>query len=46
MCENKIYDELAELSDLYADSKLVLMYSAKDEEDAKRAMSLVEKYRC
>lgn len=40
------YDELAELSDLYADSKLVLMYSAKDEEDAKRAMSLVEKYRC
>lgn len=39
------YDEILSMRDLFEDTKTVIWYSAKDEEDAKRAMELVEKYR-
>jgi hypothetical protein len=39
------YEEILAMRDLFEDTKTVIWYSAKDEEDAKRAMDLVEKYR-
>ena len=39
------YEELLDMGDLLASSKTVIWYYAKDEEDARRAMAAVEKYR-
>ena len=39
------YDELLSMQDLFEDTKTIIWYEASDEEDAKRAMELVEKYR-
>jgi len=39
------YDELVNMGDLLSDSKTVIWYYAQDEEDAKRALAAVEKYR-
>lgn len=39
------YEELLNMGDLFESSKTVIWYYAKDEEDAKRALGAVEKYR-
>jgi ABC-type Fe3+/spermidine/putrescine transport system ATPase subunit len=39
------YEELAGMEDLLATNKTLIWYYAKDEEDAKRALKIVEKYR-
>lgn len=39
------YEELCGMTDLLESSKTIVWYYAKDEEDAKRAMAVVEKYR-
>jgi hypothetical protein len=39
------YEELANMEDLFETNKTLIWYYAKDEEDAKRALKLVEKYR-
>jgi hypothetical protein len=39
------YEELAGMEDLLATNKRLIWYYAKDEEDAKRALKIVEKYR-
>ena len=39
------YEELVNMGDILESSKTVVWYYAKDEEDAKRALAAVEKYR-
>ena len=39
------YEELVNMGDILASSKTIVWYYAKDEEDARRAMAAVEKYR-
>lgn len=39
------YEELLEMGDIFEAAKTVVWYYAKDEEDAKRALAAVEKYR-
>ena len=39
------YEELVGMDDLLREMKTVIWYYAKDEEDAKRALAAVEKYR-
>ena len=39
------YEELTQMDDLLSTNKTLIWYYAKDEEDAKRALKIVEKYR-
>jgi len=39
------YDELCSMDDLLSSSKTIIWYYAKDEDDVKRALKVVEKYR-
>jgi hypothetical protein len=39
------YEELTKMDDILSSSKIIVWYYAKDEEDAKRALNIVEKYR-
>ena len=39
------YDELTKMGDLLSANKTVIWYYAEDENDAKRALDAVEKYR-
>ena len=39
------YEELINMGDILESSKTVVWYYAQDEEDAKRALAAVEKYR-
>ena len=39
------YEELTKMDDILSNSKIIVWYYAKDEEDAKRALNIVEKYR-
>lgn len=39
------YEELTEMEDLLSTNKTLIWYYAKDEKDARRALSIVEKYR-
>ena len=48
VCEKPIaptYEELTQMDDLLSTNKTLIWYYAKDEEDAKRALKIVEKYR-
>ena len=39
------YEELCDMGDILSSSKTIVWYEAKDEDDVKRALAAVEKYR-